>query len=244
NANSSIQPRILHRPPPNSFNAPCQPGWGWASFILPFLEQNNVFKMIDFALPVESPSSVAARMNLLKIYVCPTDQSPGVFWVLDDKGNQLAQAAPNSYAACFGGLNAPVKPPFVGNGIFYCNSPTRLTDILDGTTYTIAVGERASLLTYTPWAGVMTGGTARTTTGAPVYTSEIDPPPVMTLAYCKRPLNDPNSEPYDFFSPHDAVNNFLFADGSVKGLARTVSSDVLIALGTRSGKETIAATDY
>jgi prepilin-type processing-associated H-X9-DG protein len=72
----------------------------------------------------------------------------------------------------------------------------------------------------------------------------VEPAPVMTLAYCKRALNSPNSEPYDFFSPHDAVVNFLFADGSIKGLANTTSSDVLVALATRSGKESISALDY
>jgi prepilin-type processing-associated H-X9-DG protein len=119
-----------------------------------------------------------------------------------------------------------------------------LTDILDGTSTTLAIGERAALFTWTPWAGVMTGGTARTTAGAPVFTSVVEPAPVMTLAYCKRPLNSPTSEPYDFFSPHDAVVNFLFADGSVKGLAITTNTDVLIALATRSGREAVSALDY
>jgi len=236
--------RIHNRPPPGAFIVPCSPGWGWAAFILPFLEQDNVARMIDFSLPVESPSMVAARTTLLKLYLCPTDQSPGLFWVQNSRGVPVAEAMPNSYAACFGGLNPPATPPFVGNGIFYCNSQTRLTDILDGTSITLAIGERAALFTWTPWAGVMTGGTARTTAGAPVFTSVVEPAPVMTLAYCKRSLNSPYAEPYDFFSPHDAVVNFLFADGSVKGLAYSTSSAVLIALATRSGKESISALDY
>src|SRR6266446_6607547 len=30
------------------------PGWGWGAFILPYLEQDNLFKQMDFSQPVEA----------------------------------------------------------------------------------------------------------------------------------------------------------------------------------------------
>jgi prepilin-type N-terminal cleavage/methylation domain-containing protein len=240
---SPVTPRILHRPPPGAFNEPNYPGWGWAAFLLPYLEQGTLVQQIDFAVPVESLQHQDARTTILKVYICPSDQSTGVFMVQTQKNVDLAQAATNSYAACFGALNAPAGAPYIGDGVFFRNSAIRMADILDGTGSTIAVGERGAFFTQTPWAGVMTGGTVRTTGGAPVYSSIMEPAGVMALAYCKRPLNSPLSEPYDFFSPHAAVN-FVFADAAVHPIALNVDPLILAALATRDGKEIFSGTDY
>src|SRR5438552_18680585 len=36
------------------------PGWGWSAFLLPYLEQDNVFRGIRFNLPVEDPQNATA----------------------------------------------------------------------------------------------------------------------------------------------------------------------------------------
>jgi len=237
-------PMILRRPPPTSFGEPQDPGWGWAALLLPYLEQAPLAQQIDYTLPVAAPSNATARTTVLPVYTCPSDRETGLFTVQTTANQPLAQAATNCYAACFGGGVAPATKLDQGNGVFFRNSRVRLADITDGTSSTIAVGERAALFTQTPWAGVMTGGTARTTPGAPVYSAIVEPAPVMTLAYCKRPLNSRLAEPYDFFSPHGTVIHFLFADGSVRPLDTDVDSAVLIALGTRAGGEAVSGTDY
>jgi prepilin-type processing-associated H-X9-DG protein len=50
-------------------------------------------------------------------------------------------------------------------------------------------------------------------------------------------LNDPWSEPLDFFTPHPSGMNALFADGSVRRVGMSVSLPVLQAMATRSGGE-------
>src|SRR5207237_8328429 len=115
-----------------------------------------------------------------------------------------------------------VRARFRANGLCFRSSAGRMAGITDGTSTTIATGERGAFSTQTAWAGVMTGGTARTTPGAPVTSSVVEPARVMALGYCKRPSNDSGAEPYDYFSPHDNVINFAFADGSVHNLSQNV----------------------
>jgi prepilin-type N-terminal cleavage/methylation domain-containing protein/prepilin-type processing-associated H-X9-DG protein len=235
--------RKIDRPPPpaNPYaSRPNYPGWGWAALLLPDLEQDNLARGIDFKLPVESPANLASRIMALPVYTCPSDNHTGVFTVQSDLNKILGDAATNSYAACFGALGLLNTYPDAGNGIFYRNSRTRLLEITDGTSNTLAVGERGAFFTQTPWAGVMTGGTSRTTPGAPVYNAMVELAPVMALARVgNKPLNDPYCEPYDFFSPHREVTNFLFADGSVHALHKSISVQVLQALATRAEGEII-----
>ncbi len=228
------------RPRPHPTAPPNGPGWGWAALLLPYLEQEPLARQINYRLPVESPQNLASRTLPLRIYTCPTDVNVGVFTVQSEANKPLADAATNSYAACFGALGALNDQPDAGNGMFFRNSHLRVKDLTDGTSTTLAVGERAALLTQTPWAGVMTGGTARTSPGAPVYTSIAESAPVMALARVgNKPLLSPYSEPYDFFSPHGTVVHFLFADSSVHGLSRGVAVPVLQALATRAGGEVV-----
>jgi prepilin-type N-terminal cleavage/methylation domain-containing protein len=229
-------------PPPN--NDPNSPGWGWAALLLPYLEQMPVYSQIDFTLQVDSPTMLDARTTELAFFVCPVDMFTGVFTVLSDVNMPLAYADSNSYAACYGFEGSIGTEPGNGNGVFFRNSKIQVTDITDGSSNTFAIGERAALLTQTPWAGVMTGGTSRTTVGAPVYSAIVEPAPTMVMARVGyHSLNAPDSEPYDFFSAHPDVVHFLFADGSVHGLGLSTAVPVLQALATRAGGE-LTSLDY
>jgi prepilin-type N-terminal cleavage/methylation domain-containing protein/prepilin-type processing-associated H-X9-DG protein len=239
---------ILHRPPPKSFKQSCDPGWGWAALILPFLEQDNLARQINYRLPVDGPTNLAPIVMPEKIYTCPSDHETGVFTVQDQNNNDLAQAYTNSYAACWGwasnldnlGDDIASKPDR-GNGVMYRNSRIRIGDIIDGSSSTLLVGERCALFTQTPWAGVMTGGTARTTPGAPVFMSVADPAPTMTMARIgRKQFNDPLSEPYDFFTPHTGGLQFAFADGSVHSLSTTTALQILQSMATRNGGEVVS----
>jgi prepilin-type N-terminal cleavage/methylation domain-containing protein len=238
--------RILHRPPPFVFILPNDPGWGWAALLLPFVEQDPLARQIDFTTPVVGPSNATIRTTTLKVYTCPSDRSTGVFMVKTALNQDIGTAATNSYAGNFGVGDSLTVFPDTGNGVLYRNSRLRLTDITDGTSGTLAVGERAALFTQTPWAGAMTGGTARITPDAPVYSAQVEPAPVMALAHVgtSHVLNDPYSEPYDFFTPHTGAVQFVFADASVHPVRLSTSNVILQALATREGGEVVGANDY
>jgi prepilin-type N-terminal cleavage/methylation domain-containing protein len=222
------------------------PGWGWAAFLLPDLEQDNLARQINYTLPIEDPSNLAPRTTVLKVFVCPADRNTGDFTVYNQAGAPLAQAATNSYAGSFGvGVDLDEELDDA-NGVFYRNSRIRVTDITDGSSNTFAVGERAALFTQTPWAGAMSYGTTRITPGAPVNNQDVvEEAATQTLAHVAvHTLNDPNSDPEDYYSPHGQVGIFLFADGSVHALPTSVSLSVLQALATRDGGETVNMTDF
>lgn len=239
----SLPPGYFCKPRPDPTYV--SPGWGWAAFILPYLEQENLHRQIDFKLPVEHPMHEAVRTTPLRMFTCPADPERGVFTVLDASGNPLVDAAANSYAACYGAGGEISEQPGKGNGIFYRNSRVRLTDITDGTSSTMAIGERAAFFTQTPWAGAITGGTARITPGAPTSSNAVEEAPTMTLAHTgSHTMNDASADPDDFFTPHTGIGMVLFGDGGVRGLKRAVSLQVLQALSTRSGGEVINPEEY
>lgn len=232
-------------PPPPPTPQPNDPGWGWAALILNDIEQLNLARQINYTMPVESPSSLFARTYLLALYTCPTDVRTGLFNVQTIRNASLAAAATNSYAACYGTGGLLNIQPDISNGAFFRNSRTRFADITDGSSNTFLVGERAALFAQSPWAGVMSGGTIRTTPGAPVYSALYELAPAMVLARVgTKTLNSPYSEPYDFFSPHGVVVQFLFADGSAHALSTATDLAVLQGLATINGGEVVDAGGF
>jgi prepilin-type N-terminal cleavage/methylation domain-containing protein/prepilin-type processing-associated H-X9-DG protein len=219
------------------------PGWGWASFILSYLEQSNLQNTINYKSAVGDPMNYTIRTTILPLFVCPTDQSTGLFQVQTTTG-QLIDAATNSYAACFG-IGEIGLVPGTGEGMFYRNSRVRIADITDGTSNTFAVGERASLFAQTPWAGAISQGLVLMTPGSPDHRYEPQAAAVEVLAHAGgHPLNDLCCDADDFFSPHTGTAIFLFGDGSVRSLAFSTDLDILVALATRRGGEVVNADDF
>jgi prepilin-type processing-associated H-X9-DG protein len=98
-----------------------------AAYLLPFIEQDNVFRQIDFKKPMDDPVNAAMRGVVIKTFLSPTDN---VRFVKEDFGatNYL--------------FNAGSKPGLKDNdGIFYQESKITFADITDGTSNTLMSGE-------------------------------------------------------------------------------------------------------
>ncbi|HVK17774.1 MAG TPA: DUF1559 domain-containing protein [Fimbriiglobus sp.] len=228
------------RLPPDFYLDPTDPGWGWAVFLLPYLEQGNIYNRIDFDKAVTSPSLFGLTDQPLAAYTCPADRETGPFPVISMVRDMVTMASTNSYVACYGAEGLLTALPDKGNGVFTRNSRTKLPEITDGTSQTIAVGERPALFTKAPWSGAVSNGAIWTTPGAPVHVASYQPSQAMPMARVgRKPLNDPWSEPYDFFSPHPAVGQFVFCDGSVHPIRFGTDILVLQALASRDRGEVV-----
>src|SRR5262249_46750447 len=128
------------------------PGWGWAAYILPFVEEGSLYQQIDFTKPVETQTAI---QQIIPAFLCPSDQVVGTpFDVVDDSLTPLCKAAPSSYAATVGSDASETDDP-TGEGVFYRNSKTRFADITDGTSKTVFIGERHWSDTKGIWAGAI-----------------------------------------------------------------------------------------
>jgi prepilin-type N-terminal cleavage/methylation domain-containing protein/prepilin-type processing-associated H-X9-DG protein len=221
------------------------PGWGWAAYLLPYIEQGNLYSQIDFTQPVESQPAI---QTFVSMYICPSDNPPPApFAITDATFDTLCLAAPSSYAATCGSDASEVDDP-TGNGIFYRNSATRLTDISDGTSNTTMVGDRSWSDTNGIWAGAVTGAVTRPGPTNP-WTSATGPAQCLVLAHNNwiNIKTDADGGLDDFSSRHPGGANLLFADGSVRFI-KSITTDGPVhlsfwAMGTRAGGEVIQGVE-
>jgi prepilin-type N-terminal cleavage/methylation domain-containing protein/prepilin-type processing-associated H-X9-DG protein len=213
------------------------PGWGWAAYLLPYIEQQNLYRQIDFTKPVETQPAI---QSIVTVYLCPSDSPPTeAFAISDAFAGTICMAAPSSYAATCGSDASEVDAP-AGNGIFYRSSKTRLTDITDGTSNTTMIGDRAWTDTNGIWAGVPSGAVTRPGLTNP-WTSATGPAQALVLVHNNwiNITTDADGGLDDFSSKHPGGAHLLFADGSVRFI-HSITEDGPVhlafwAMGTRAG---------
>ncbi len=210
-----------------------EPGWGWAAFTLPYLEQVNLSdNLIKFTQPILDPVNQPARETYLKLYRCPSDAPANPHFLLGQESNPatpLVLLAAASYVGVHGTLpldaceGLPVGVICQSNGVFHHLSGTRFADIVDGTSNTFAVGERSSEYGNSTWVGYVRGGHEGF---------------ARILGVADHPPNTVGAHLDDFSSHHPAGTNFLLADGSVRLIVDTIDLSVYHGLATLMGSET------
>jgi prepilin-type N-terminal cleavage/methylation domain-containing protein/prepilin-type processing-associated H-X9-DG protein len=152
------------------------PGWGWAAFLLPYLEQGNVYNQINFNQQVGAGTNVAVSQLALAIFQCPADPYQQTFPVYDSNfTSPIATLAHGNYVGCngweecFNGASGNPQGGVgtdglaggfgqAGVGLFWRNSRTRMADVIDGLSNTIVVGERSGNHAPSTWTGAVPGG--------------------------------------------------------------------------------------
>jgi prepilin-type processing-associated H-X9-DG protein len=195
--------------PPAYSGVGTAPGWGWSTHILPYVEQDNMHRQLRVTSLVfgnganpSTPTQHPLGQQRLAIFRCPADPSP-------DQNPERLFFGTSNYRAVAGPTTYPFFFPDQDmGGIMFQNSAIRLTDISDGTSQTLAVGEcildqqigkRACI-----WAG-MTG-----MRDGSIWISDV----MWWVDESTAKVN--GSAPQAFSSRHPGGAMFAFCDGSVR----------------------------
>jgi prepilin-type N-terminal cleavage/methylation domain-containing protein/prepilin-type processing-associated H-X9-DG protein len=203
--NGAINPQ-----PPQIKTQPIPGMWGsWLTWILPYMEQDNLYKQLDLTGREynysQGPTSWGAQV--VKPYICPSDWVP----------NQVIQYGVYNFGvnSYFGNAGTNAWPPSSAsaNGVLFYNSSVRISDIKNGTTNTLLAGERysndpnvtdADLASWRGWAWTNAN-------------SACD-----SLCDTAWPINShasvigTDARKCNFGSGHSGGANFLLCDGSVR----------------------------
>jgi prepilin-type N-terminal cleavage/methylation domain-containing protein len=218
------------------------PGWGWASYLLPDLEQGNLQRQINYNQNAgASPASI--QTTFLKVFQCPSDPNSATTFTVNDGGANNWQLAHGSYVACNGndGVDDNSTPPHTGAFVRGVRG-FRIADMTDGLSNTFFVGERCTTMSASTWVGAVPGA-LDPSIRAPGNFSGAS---ALVLGHCGPHLpNDSIVTDADAMSSgHTAGVQFLFGDGSVRMVNNSISQTVYDALATRAGGEVVGGNDY
>jgi prepilin-type N-terminal cleavage/methylation domain-containing protein/prepilin-type processing-associated H-X9-DG protein len=184
------------------------PGWGWGAMILPFVEQDPLFKQLSFPPALfgggANPAApTAATSQILKIYRCPSDNGPDL--------NSFKNNFPTSNYRAVCGWNdngGAFVTNFDFGGVMFQNSKIRITDITDGTSTTLAIGECLYDDATGKVAGIWPGMIGMISNS--VYISSV----MWWVDDASADIN--GTAPQAFSSRHPGGAFFAFCDGSVR----------------------------
>jgi prepilin-type processing-associated H-X9-DG protein len=214
----------------------------WATRILPYLERESLWDTAvtayaqtpDFRM---SPPHIGFT-TLLPVFSCPSDERTGSLG--DARGINVA----------FGDyLGVQGTDQFKHDGVLFLNSRIRLTDVRDGLSNTLFVGERPPSKDGTlGWWYAGTGvdnstGTADSVLGMRALAIGIFAQGCPPGPYDFFPGNlDNQCHAFHFWSLHPGGANFAFGDGHVQFCA-FAGADIMPALATRAGGEIVSVPD-
>jgi prepilin-type processing-associated H-X9-DG protein len=191
-------------------------GWAWGVFLMPFLEQcplRDKLNPTSYTLSqvISDPGLLPMLQLELSIFRCPS--SPIGKLREYQGGGQLVATA--NYTCCRGFFSYRDGTHLLkrNNGVLYASSGTRFADVSDGTSNTIALGERTVL-----------AATANDPSKWPSWCGPGGLGIGSTVSSCvSAPLNHPTNM-HAFSSHHPNGANFCFLDGSVHYLSNTIDS--------------------
>jgi prepilin-type N-terminal cleavage/methylation domain-containing protein/prepilin-type processing-associated H-X9-DG protein len=222
----------------------------WSTLLLPYIEQDNIYKLWNLQIQV-SRQVPAAYQQQVPTYLCPGRTIP-VFSLNDfaTPGGGLGD-----YNPCYGtipGVNnvnadgalvearQTVRTDATGRFIIPTwTGATNMASISDGTSNTLMFGEKHirpnSLRGRNEDRSIFGGQNNSTRRVAGIQSNN---------TANVRPLRDRNDQNgtfanQSFGGPHTGVCQFVFCDGSVKGIRLGVDIRTLTALATRAKGEVI-----
>ncbi len=208
----------------------------WIVQILPYLGQENIYKRVNLDQGAYAESNQTAFDVTISTLLCPSNPFRGS----------------SNYAGCHHDVEAPIDVD--NTGVLYLNSHIRPSEIPDGTSHTLMLGE---FKLGTPTLG-WSSGTRSTlrNTGARINTRDPAPSPGAIAGSSTnardfaavQSLVDQGVVPVEFVggfsSYHPEGANFLLCDGSAKFLKTSIDPVVYHRLGNRADGEIVGDDGY
>lgn len=218
----------------------------WQAYLLPYIDQNNVYNTLDFDARWDTPGTpnASACSHIISTFRCPSGGLP------DKVTTQgFVDRAPGSFLACATGIirRESGPAPRLGSpridGLFFQNSQVTLVSIFDGTSNTVAVSEA---LFRPEVIGINDDGNPQIVDHW--YIGSNNPMELMegseglastavAIDAVKDEATHIDEKELCFSSNHKGGVNVLFADGHVQFVNRLINRNTWSALGTRSGGE-------
>lgn len=132
--------------------------FGWASQILPLLEQSSLSSKIAFQDAADAVTNAAARAIVPSVFRCPSDYATPIFTIFSehpDEGHEdsdsstpanfvarpLIEVPAANYLGVYGTTDPDESPDVIGDGVFVQDRSFRFAALLRGLSNTVIIGE-------------------------------------------------------------------------------------------------------
>jgi prepilin-type processing-associated H-X9-DG protein len=231
-AHSVLPPGVVNETGPIE-NLPFGYHHSWIVQILPYIDQQNLYNHLDLEKSAYDPANDTAAHTFINTLYCPSDPARRT----------------NHYAGCHHDVDEPINSD--NHGVLYLNSCVRYDQIDDGPAFTILLGEMQGEGLSLGWIS----GTRATlrNTGMPFERPKRNSSAKVILDRSElfaevEAQVDEGTWPVEltggFSSFHSSSSNFLFCDGSLRSVKRTIERHVYQRLGNRADGEPISSDTY
>lgn len=201
---------------------------GWL-FLLPYLDQANVYNQFNFSLDLENPANYAAKILPIQAYFCPTRPRLRQT-VVSSPVNHSYDGARSDYSLNCGVNNCYSTVLTDWNGITNLNSSIGLAHITDGTSNVFLIGEKrteqSTTLSYTLAPDNRTSDAPYWRWGN--YACR------LTKFSMNQDLTAFADNSANFGGPHVGGCQFLMCDGAVKFVSQNVDLATYQRIGQRA----------
>ncbi len=220
------------------------PGWAWAAMLLPDVEQGSLNQQVNFTAQLNSTAAAPVRNVSLATFVCPSDSEfePTIEIPSLVDNSVICTMAASSYVASIGTVRPTCRVcRDAFDGMFGRNHAVGFAEICDGTSDTIAIGERAFKWSSPALWGVLPGSElidrllVGRLAGGPGYVLGTTFKDGFNLEEVVDDPREDHSLAEIFGSMHPGGANFAFCDGGVRFIKDTIDPTVMNAISTRCG---------
>ncbi|WP_339730994.1 DUF1559 domain-containing protein [uncultured Gimesia sp.] len=231
-----VLPAGVYNPTGPIKNEPVGYHMGWLAGLMPFVDQPNLYRSIDFKQSVYAPVNQIARRVQIPVLRCPSDPKESRTRSVAENNIEVYQT---NYAACYNSVAAPINVD--NTGVMFLNSSISYDQITDGSTNTIFIGEQIFDDTDLGWMS----GTRASLRNTGSFNQELPHHlagrlPGFDNSSAGQGASE-NEEPIDpllkvggFGSNHMGGANFALGDGSVRFISENIDAALFEQLGNRA----------